>query len=85
MLILWDLPVILVEHKVSNDEFTAEFGENVWNYLEDEIYNCYSLTLMKIKVEKHHVGYINPGGTISIKWLIIVHIFWKSFQSTWMI
>ena len=53
---LTGLPVIPVEHKMSNDELTAEFGENGWYQLEDEIYSRYRFTPMKIEVEEHHVG-----------------------------
>ena len=53
---LTGLPVIPVEHKMSNDELTAEFGENGWYQLEDEIYSRYHFTPMKIEVEEHHVG-----------------------------
>lgn len=53
---LTGLPVIPVEHKMSNDELTAEFGENGWYQLEDEIYSRYCFTPMKIEVEEHHVG-----------------------------
>lgn len=53
---LTGLPVITVEHKMSNDELTAEFGENGWYQLEDEIYSRYRFTPMKIEVEEHHVG-----------------------------
>lgn len=53
---LTGLPVIPIEHKMSNDELTAKFGENGWYQLEDEIYSRYRFTPMKIEVEEHHIG-----------------------------
>lgn len=38
------LPVNLVEHKMSEEELIAEFGEDGWYELEDEIYRRYSFT-----------------------------------------
>lgn len=50
------LPVNPVEHKMSEEELIAEFGEVGWYELEDEIYRRYSFTPMKVKIEEHHVG-----------------------------
>ncbi len=50
------LPVIPVEHKMSEQELIDEFGENGWKQLSDEIYNRYRFTPMKIEIEEHHVG-----------------------------
>lgn len=50
------LPVIPVEHKMTEEELIAEFGEDGWYQLEDEIYNRYRFTPMKVKIEEHHVG-----------------------------
>ena len=36
-----NLPVIPVEHKMTEDELIAEFGEYGWYQLEDEVYNRY--------------------------------------------
>ena len=41
------LPVIPVEHKMTEEELLAEFGENGWYQLEDEIYCRYRFTPMK--------------------------------------
>ncbi len=53
------LPVNPVEHKMSEEELVAEFGENGWNELEDEVHRCYSFTPMKVEIEEHHVGVYN--------------------------
>lgn len=51
-----DLPVIPVDHKMTEEELVSEFGENGWYQLEDEIYNRYRFTPMKVEIEEHHVG-----------------------------
>lgn len=51
-----NLPVIPVEHKMSEEELISEFGEDGWYQLEDEIYNRYRFTPMKVEIEEHHVG-----------------------------
>lgn len=51
-----NLPVIPVEHKMTEDELIAEFGEDGWYQLEDEVYNRYRFTPMKVEIEEHHVG-----------------------------
>ena len=51
-----DLPVISVDHKMSEEELVSEFGENGWYQLEDEIYRRYRFTPMKVEIEEHHVG-----------------------------
>ena len=51
-----DLPVIPIEHKMSEEELRTEFGENGWYQLEDEIYRRYRFTPMKVEIEEHHVG-----------------------------
>ena len=50
------LPVRPVDHKMSEEELIAEFGENGWYELADEIYRRYSFTPMKVEIEEHHVG-----------------------------
>lgn len=50
------LPVITVEHRMTEEELTAEFGENGWYQLPDEVYNRYRFTPAKIELEEHHVG-----------------------------
>lgn len=41
---------------MTNEELVAEFGEDGWYQLRDEIYNCYRFTPMKVEIEEHHVG-----------------------------
>ena len=41
---------------MSEEELIAEFGEDGWYELEDEIYRRYSFTPMKVEIEEHHVG-----------------------------
>jgi transposase len=41
---------------MSEQDLISEFGENGWYQLDDEIYNRYRFTPMKIEVEEHHVG-----------------------------
>ena len=72
---LTGLPVIPVEHKMSNDELTVEFGENGWYQLEDEIYSRYHFTPMKSRLRSTTLEYTSPGRTITLKRLIILHIF----------
>lgn len=50
------LPIIPVEHKMTEEELISEFGEDGWYQLEDEIYNRYRFTPMKVEIEEHHVG-----------------------------
>lgn len=51
-----NLPVIPVEHKMTEEELTEEFREDGWYQLKDEIYNRYRFTSMKIEIEEHHVA-----------------------------
>ena len=51
-----DLPIIPVEHKMTEEELAAEFGEDGWYQLEDEIYHRYRFTPMKVEIEEHHVA-----------------------------
>ena len=50
------LPVVPVEHKMTTEELTAEFGDNGWKQMPDEIYRRYRFTPAKVEVEEHHVG-----------------------------
>ena len=51
-----NLPVIKVNHMMSDEELKNKFGEDGWTQLEDEVYNRYKFTPAKIQVEEHHVG-----------------------------
>ena len=48
---LKDLPIVPVSHMMSEAELIAEFGENGWYQLEDEIYNRYKFTPAKVEFE----------------------------------
>lgn len=50
------LPIIPIEHKMTEQELTKEFGKDGWSQMPDEIYHRYRFTPMKIEVEEHHVG-----------------------------
>lgn len=50
------LPVNRIDHYLSEDELIAEFGENGWKQLPDEIAKRYCFVPAKIEVEEHHVG-----------------------------
>jgi transposase len=51
-----NLPIIPVEHMMSEEELVSEFGKDGWYQLEDEIYHRYRFTPMKVEIEEHHVG-----------------------------
>lgn len=51
-----NLPVVPVNHMMSEEELIMEFGHDGWYQLEDEIYNRYKFTPAKVEVEEHHVG-----------------------------
>ena len=51
-----DLPVVSIEHKMTDEELSAEFGEHGWKQLPDEVYRRYRFTPAKVEVEEHHVG-----------------------------
>ena len=49
------LPVVVVEHSMTNGELEDKFGKDGWKQLPDEVYRRYSFTPAKIEVEEHHV------------------------------
>lgn len=51
-----NLPIVPIEHKMTEEELIDEFGKDGWYQLEDEIYSRYKFTPMKIEIEEHHVG-----------------------------
>lgn len=51
-----NLPVIPIEHKMTEEELITAFGKDGWYQLEDEVYRRYRFTPMKIEIEEHHVG-----------------------------
>ena len=54
--LIQDLPVVPVYHMMTDEELIAEFGEDGWYQLEDEVYNRYKFTPAKVEIEEHHVG-----------------------------
>jgi len=49
------LPVVVVEHSMTDEELEDKFGKDGWKQLPDEVYRRYSFTPAKIGVEEHHV------------------------------
>ena len=54
--LIQNLPVVPFSHMMSEEELIAEFGEDGWYQLEDEVYNRYKFTPAKVEIEEHHVG-----------------------------
>ena len=50
------LPVRRIDHYMSEDELTAEFGENGWKQLPDAVSRCYKFIPASVEVEEHHIG-----------------------------
>ena len=50
------LPVQRIDHYLSLEELTEEFGENGWKQLPDAISRCYKFVPAKVEVEEHHIG-----------------------------
>ena len=50
------LPVNIITHYMSEDELTAEFGENGWKQLPDAISRRYRFIPAKVEVDEHHIG-----------------------------
>lgn len=53
---LSDLPVQRIDHYLTEEELTAEFGKNGWKQLPDMISRCYQFIPAKVEVEEHHIG-----------------------------
>ena len=49
------VPVVVVEHSMTDEELEDKFGKDGWKQLPDEVYRSYSFTPAKIEVEEHHV------------------------------
>ena len=49
------LPIVVVEHSMTDGELEDKFGKGGWKQLPDEVYRRYSFTPAKIEVEEHHV------------------------------
>ena len=50
------LPANRINHYLSEAELVAEFGENGWKQLPDEISKRYRFIPARVEVEEHHVG-----------------------------
>lgn len=50
------LPVLRIDHYLSLEGLTEEFGEKGWKQLLDAISRCYKFIPAKVEVEEHHIG-----------------------------
>ena len=50
------IPVQRIDHYMTEEELTAEFGEKGWKQLPDAISRCYCFVPAKVEVEEHHIG-----------------------------
>jgi transposase len=50
------LPIVKIEHTMSEEELRKEFGGSAWKQLPDEVYKRYKFTPSKVEVEEHHVA-----------------------------
>lgn len=50
------LPVNVISHYMSEEELTAEFGENGWKQLPDVISKKYKFVPARVEVDEHHIG-----------------------------
>ena len=50
------LPVNVINHYMTEEELTAEFGENGWKQLPDAISKRYRFIPAKVEIDEHHVG-----------------------------
>lgn len=50
------IPVKRIDHYLSEEELTAEFGAGGWKQLPDAISKKYNFIPAKVEVEEHHIG-----------------------------
>ena len=50
------LPIERIDHYMTEEELTAEFGKNGWKQLPDAISRRYRFIPAKVEVEEHHIG-----------------------------
>lgn len=50
------LPVNVINHYMTEEELTEEFGENGWKQLPDAISKRYHFIPAKVEIDEHHVG-----------------------------
>lgn len=53
---LADIPVKRVDHYMSEEELTKEFGTDGWKQLPDAVSKRYLFIPAKVEVEEHHIG-----------------------------
>ena len=53
---LADIPVKRIDHYMSEEQLTKEFGANGWKQLPDAISKRYLFIPAKVEVEEHHIG-----------------------------
>lgn len=49
------LPIVVVEHSMSQEELTTVFGKEGWKQLPNEVYHRYGFIPAKVEVEEHYV------------------------------
>mgnify|MGYP002529118834 FL=1 len=50
------LPTYRIDHYMTEEELSAEFGKNGWKQLPDAISRRYRFVPAKVEVEEHHIG-----------------------------
>ena len=50
------IPVQRIDHYMTEEELTAEFGEKGWKQLPNAISRCYRFVPAKVEVEEHQIG-----------------------------
>ena len=50
------LPVIIIEHSMTEEQLSDTFGTDGYKRLPDEVYRRYRFTPAKVEVEEHHVA-----------------------------
>ena len=60
------IPVVVVEHSMTDGELEDKFGKDGWKQLPDEVYRRYSFTPAKVEVEEHHVKVYAGKKTVEI-------------------
>ena len=50
------LPIERIDHYMTEEELTAEFGKNGWKQLPDAISRCYQFIPASVVIEEHHIG-----------------------------
>ena len=53
---LANIPVIRIDHYMSEEQLTKEFGADGWKQLPDAVSKRYRFVPAKVEVEEHHIG-----------------------------